>query len=304
VRAEQIGRLAERQHNPLLYLSTAEETPMNDDGARTVSVDGARIHLVDRGEGPAVLFLHGNPDSSDLWRDVIAALEGRYRCLAPDLPGFGRSEVPAAFDCSLDHMARFVASLLDAAGVEGPVHLVVHDFGGPYGLAWAVRHPDRVRSVAAIDTTFFADFRWHAWARVWRTPVLGELSMMTMNRWTFERELRRGSRKLSAVHIRRTYALVTPRTKRMVLELYRATNPENFAGWEERMLEITARVPSLVLWGDHDPYIHRRFADRFGAGEVVHFPDCGHWVPAEAPAEVAARLGELFARRDDPADRA
>ena len=277
---------------------------MSDSGARTVVVGGAKIHLIDRGTGPAALFLHGNPDSSDLWRDVIAALDGRYRCLAPDLPGFGRSDVPSGFDCSLEHMAGFVAGLLDAAGGDRPVHLVGHDFGGIYGLAWAVRNPDRVRTLAAIDTTFFSDFRWHAWARVWRTPVLGELSMLTMNRRTFERELRRGSRKLSAERIRETYALVTPKSKRMVLKLYRATDPENFAGWEERLLEVTAHVPSLVLWGDHDPYIHRRFADRFNAGEVVHFPECGHWLPAEAPAEVAARLSELFARGDGTAEHA
>jgi pimeloyl-ACP methyl ester carboxylesterase len=81
----------------------------------------------------------------------------------------------------------------------------------------------------------------------------------------------------------------------MMLRWYRATDPQNFAGWEDRLRVLLARTPSLVLWADHDPYIAGRFADRFGAATVEHFPDCGHWLPAEAPVEVAARLLRFFA---------
>jgi len=241
------------------------------------------------------LFLHGNPDSSILWRPVIAEMKSRFRCLAPDLPGFGRSSFPQNFQGTLEEMAAFVDGLLASARVAEPVNLVVHDFGGPFGLAWAVKNPAKVRRLAIMNTIFFADYKWHRWGQIWRTPVLGELSLMTMNRWVFRSSMRRSAPGLSDEHLRETYALITPATKKMILRLYRAANPKNFKSWEERLLQLTQRVPTCVLWGDRDPYIASAFAERFGAQKVFHYPGHGHWLPVEAPQEVAARLMDHFA---------
>ncbi len=259
-----------------------------------VQVQNVPIHLVDEGSGAPTLFLHGNPDSSILWRGLIAEMKYGFRCLAPDLPGFGHSAIPAGFDYSLVGMARFVDDLVNAAKVNEPLNLVAHDFGGPYGLAWAVTHPQRVRRMAIINTVFFSDYRWHYWAKIWRTPVLGELSMATMTWAAFHASLRRGSPVLSEEHIRETYSLLTPKTKKMILQLYRATSPANFKGWEDKLLRLTSKVPTCVLWGDRDPYINPSYAERFGAKKVIHFPQNGHWLPAEAPKEVAGKLVECF----------
>src|SRR5713226_8944810 len=97
----------------------------------TLTVRDVQVYLVDKGSGTPTLFLHGNPDSSDMWSGVIVPLSRHYRCLAPDLPGFGRSIAPADFDCSLDNLAGFVDDLMRAIGITQPVNLVVHDFGGP-----------------------------------------------------------------------------------------------------------------------------------------------------------------------------
>jgi pimeloyl-ACP methyl ester carboxylesterase len=255
-----------------------------------VNVGQARVYVVDEGQGAPTLFLHGNPDSSDVWRGLIDRLAPHVRCLAPDLPGLGRSSAPAGFDCSLDGMAGFVDGLLGALGIDGPVNLVVHDVGGPYGLAWAVKHPGRVRSLVIMNTMFFSDYRWHRLGRLWRLPLVGELVQALTTRRGFVREMRRGSRRLGREHIHRAYDLVTPAMTRMVLRWYRANDPANYRGWEDRFVALTARVPSLVLWGVHDPYIGLAFSHRFGAAAVEHFPDCGHWLPAEAPDEVARRL--------------
>ena len=258
------------------------------------------VHLVDRGTGPPILFLHGNPDTGELWRGVISRLDADHRCLAPDLPGFGRSIVRGDFDCRLETMADFVDRLVTAIGVDEPIFLAVHDFGGPYGLSWAIRHPHKVRRIAILDSLYFADYRWHFWARVWRTPLLGELSMWCMNRWIFAWELRRGSRRLAPEHIRDTWQRVHPAMKRMVLRLYRATDPENFRGWQEELHALARRLPVRVLWGAHDPYIPVPWARRFGTADVRVFEDCGHWLPAEAPARVAEDLGQFFAPKSKP----
>src|SRR5690242_18872814 len=95
------------------------------------------IFILERGEGPPILFVHGNPDSADIWLPLIDRLPG-YRCIAPDLPGFARSALPYNFHFSLSELADFIQRATDQAKVTEPVHLVVHDFGGPFGLAWAV----------------------------------------------------------------------------------------------------------------------------------------------------------------------
>jgi pimeloyl-ACP methyl ester carboxylesterase len=260
-----------------------------------VIVHNAHIHLWDQGTGIPTLFLHGNPDTADLWSGVIAHLQTRYRCIAPDLPGFGRSVAPADFDCSLTHWGHFIDDLLAALHITEPINLVVHDLGGNIGLAWAVMHSVKVRRLAISNTWFFADYRWHFWARVWRTPVLGELSTRLTNWWLFKWELRRGSPQLTTDDLRRMYAHVSPSMLRMVLRSYRALDPAHMGAWEEQLLALTAQIPTCVLWGRRDPYIPDRFAERFGAQEVVYFPENGHWLPAEAPTAIARKLQTFLA---------
>ncbi|MEM7355379.1 MAG: alpha/beta hydrolase [Acidobacteriota bacterium] len=246
--------------------------------------------LIDEGTGAPCLLLHGNPDSADLWAGLIARLKHRHRCLAIDLPGFGDSMVTGDFDCSLEAMAAFVDEVLEAAGVQTEVDLVMHDFGGPFGISWAIRHPHKVRRMVIMDSLYFADYRWHFWGRVWRTWGVGELSMVLMNRWIFAWEQRRGGPRLDPETMRRTYGQITPATKRMVLRLYRATDPENFASWEEEMLALTAKRPTCVLWGAEDPYIPARYAYRFGTDRVRVLPGVGHWLPLEATSQVASEV--------------
>jgi len=256
--------------------------------------------VVVRGDGPPVLLLHGNPDTAELWDGVADDLAPSYRCYAPDLPGFGGSRLTGGgrrtgHDFSLDAMETFVAGLVEGLGIDEPLRLVVHDFGGPYGFSWAVRHPERVRQIVAVNTFFFPDYRWHFWARVWRTSLLGELSMLLM-RWPVVRlELRRGSRRLTTEQMRAVYERVTPETRRTILRLYRATSPEVFAPWQEAFEKLVRQVPTAVVWGMRDPYLPARFADRFFAREVHRLEDCGHWPPSEAPGEVAAVLEAFFA---------
>jgi pimeloyl-ACP methyl ester carboxylesterase len=260
-----------------------------------LKVQGARAFVEVVGDGPPLLMLHGNPDTHAIWRSLVDRLKDRFRCITPDLPGFGRSEEPIGYDASLASRATYVEELVDAIGITEPVFLAVHDMGGGYGLAWMCEHPERVRKIAITNTSFHASYRWHPWGRVWRTPGLGELSMLFMNRRIFARELRHSSRKLTQRAIDDAYDAITPATKRAALRYYRASDPPLFAPWEARLRAIVPeRVPAIVLWGEHDPFIPGEFADRFGAAEVYRFPESGHWVIAEEPDVVAARMRAFF----------
>ena len=199
---------------------------------RKVRVGDADIHVTEWGNGPPVLLLHGNPDSGAMWKGIAEHLRARHRCIAPDLPGFGHSDSADAFQPSLDGMAQFVEQFLVTANVERPLDLIAHDFGGPVHRLGS-QTPDAVHRLVAINTVFFSDYRWH-FQRVWRTPILGELSMLVMNKPMFAQELRRGSSRISQAHIDQTYALMTPRMKKQVLRLYRASNPTKLQAVGER----------------------------------------------------------------------
>jgi pimeloyl-ACP methyl ester carboxylesterase len=118
--------------------------------------------------------------------------------------------------------------------------------------------------------------------------------MLIINRFAMRFEMRRGSVTLTNEQIDEAYALMSPGMKRTVLKLYRATDPKNLGVWEQRLLAVTANVPTIVLWGDQDPYIGSQFADRFGARKVRHFKQWGHWIQMESPHEVAQELLAFF----------
>ena len=124
-------------------------------GKHYTDVLGQKMAHVERGEGDPILFIHGNPTSSYLWRDVMAAAEGAGRLLAPDLIGCGDSDkLPNSghMRYSIAEHARFLDAWIDAVIPDGAVTLVIHDWGGALGFNWARRNADRVRVLAYMET--------------------------------------------------------------------------------------------------------------------------------------------------------
>jgi pimeloyl-ACP methyl ester carboxylesterase len=261
-------------------------------------IQGSSIYLTDCGTGSPILFLHGAPDSAEMWSGIVEPLKKAFHCFTPDLPGFGRSTASANFKVSLENMASMIDALVEDGHIPTPLNLVVTNFGATYGLAWAVTYPQKVRRLAiAGGANFSARYQWHKDARMVRMPLLGELGMATMTLPSYEKMMHKNAPLLSTEYIRKAYALsmAKPETRRMMLKLYRSIDPKDFTGWEDRLHDLTAHIPTLVLWGDKDPFIAPEFAEQFGAAQVEHFPENGHWLAVEAPEQVAQRLAEFFA---------
>ena len=128
---------------------------------RRVAVLDSEMAYVDTGRGRPVVFLHGNPTSSYLWRNVIPHVTGIARCLAPDLIGMGRSgKAPAGSYRFVDH-ARYLDAWFDALALQD-VTLVVHDWGSALGFAWARRHPDRVAGLLYMEA-LVCPLTWDDW---------------------------------------------------------------------------------------------------------------------------------------------
>ena len=265
--------------------------------SKRVTVDGIRLAYRSVGAGRPILLLHGNPDSSRSWDPIARALADgdAGRVVAPDFPGFGESEpFPEGADLGPTAMAGFWLRATDAFGFEEPAVIAVHDFGGPWLLPFVAEHPERVRAALILNTVFHRDYRWHGWARVWQTPILGEASMAVMNRFAMRLEMRRGCPRMTRTLADETYARMHATMKRTVLRVYRAyANPARlFADWEERLVETLSKLPGRVLWGDRDPYLPVRFADRFGV-PVTHRAELGHWHHLVEPQPVIDALREL-----------
>ena len=270
----------------------------------SVIIDGVRSSLLEFGSpglDEAVVFVHGNPGSSLDWERLARGVGEFGRAVAMDMPGFGAADKPANFDYSVPGYVRFLGRLLAERRVQR-AHLVMHNFGGPWGLAWAAANPKAVASVTCINTGVLSGYRWHYLARIWQTPLLGELFMACTTKAGMRLLLRHGNpRGLPAEYFDHVYKTFDRGTRRAVLRLYRNTiNTEEGA----RQLTEALRpldLPALVVWGAQDPYIPVEFAERqrqvFPRAEIKILPDSGHWPFADDPGVVAQAVLPFLRRQ-------
>jgi pimeloyl-ACP methyl ester carboxylesterase len=246
--------------------------------------------------GAVPLYLHGVPDNSDSWVEFLARSGG----VAPDLPGFGRSAKPGSLSYTIAEYDRFLERLLDHLGVER-VSLVLHDWGA-VGLAFAQRLPARVERLVVINAVpFLAGYRWHRSARMWRTPLLGELSMGTLNRRLLRLLSREGNATpgpMPEAWLSSVLEHFDQGTQRAILRLYRSSPPDALAAAGGRLGDL--KMPALVVWGMRDPYIPARFARAYaqalGSAELLELDDAGHWPWLDRPDLVQRVVDFLGAR--------
>jgi pimeloyl-ACP methyl ester carboxylesterase len=248
-----------------------------------------------RGGAAPVLYLHGVPTCGDDWLPFLEQTGG----YAPDLPGFGRSGKPAHFDYSIGGYAEFLREFVDHLHLDR-FSLVVHDWGA-VGLALAQAVPERIERLVAIDTVpFLPGYRWHRVARVWRTPLGGELFMGFAFRWN----MRQLSKEWLAADgpapdelVDRVWRNFDHGTQRAILKLYRSAPPATLAEAGERLDQVKA--PALVVWGADDPYLPTEFAgqlaDRLGGpARAVVLEGARHWPWLDRPELVDTVAGFLL----------
>ena len=240
---------------------------------------------------PAVLLLHGYPESSHMWSEVLPHVASAgFHALAPDLAGYGDSEAdpPHTWQRHVEAVERFRTQ----HGLER-VALVVHDWGGLIGLRWACDHPDAVWALAISDTGFWADGSWHGLAEAMRTPEQGEQLVDGMTEEGFAAMLGQISSGISEQDAAEYFkAFGNEERRRGQLELYRSGNFEELEPYEGRVAQLG--VPALVLWGEDDPFAPVAGAHRFHAelpgSELEIIEGAGHFVVDDAPERYAERL--------------
>jgi haloalkane dehalogenase len=231
-------------------------------------VDGLRLAHIDEGDGAPVVFVHGEPTWSFLWRKVIAPVrDAGYRCIAPDLAGFGRSDKPTEIGWySYDRHTQLTATLLEDLDVQGAT-IVVHDWGGPIGLRLAVEHAARIDRLVILDTGLFTGRQrmtdaWTAFRDfVERTDDL-PVGMLVRGACKSDP----GDEVIAAYDAPYPDAASKAGARAFPLMIPRSPQ-ESGAAAGQRVQDALAddRRPTLMLWADSDPILPPSVGERFAA---------------------------------------
>jgi len=272
--------------------------------SRTLSVAGTRSPMIEAGPSDAseaVVFVHGNPGASSDWTALVDAAGELGRAVAFDLPGFGGAKAPAGFGYDVAAYAEFIEAARSELAIER-VHLVLHDFGGPFGLIWGLQHAERWASVTLLNVGIMPGYVWHSMAKRWRTPVLGELTQAWIPRFGWRRVMQSSNPKgLPPEFVDTMYDNYDRETRNTVLKLYRATPDPGKTASELGPALAALHKPALVIWGAKDPYIGVEYAERqrefFDVEDVVVLPESGHWAFQDEPEQVRELLVSFLRRQ-------
>jgi haloalkane dehalogenase len=279
----------------------------------SVKVLDSRMAYTEAGSGPVpVVFLHGNPTSSYLWRNVIPHVAGLTRCLAPDLIGMGASGKPDIAYRFADH-ARYLDAWFEALGL-GEVVIVGHDWGGSLGMDWAARHPARIRGIAVIET-FLRPLSWAECPpeavklfRAYRSPE-GERLVLDENKFiefNLPRGVVRGLDPADHDVYRATYPdrasrkpmLAWPRE--IPIDGEPADVTERVLAYGQWMA-VSPEVPKLIMTVDGGPGSApagtvARAAETFASAEVQSVGIAGHHAPEDQPDAIGAAVAGWLGR--------
>jgi haloalkane dehalogenase len=268
--------------------------------------DSIRRHYLDEGRGEPLVMVHGNPTWSFYYRNLVLGLRDAYRTIVPDHVGCGLSDKPddSRYEYSLRQRVADLETLLEHLELRDNLTLVLHDWGGMIGMAFAHRHPERIKRLIVLNTAAFPlppskRLPWSLW---WcRNTPAGPFLVRGLN--AFSRgALRYGVRKPLAPEVRAGYLAPYDSWRnriavlRFVQDIPLAPGDRGFDLVAEVAagLHRFASLPMLICWGEHDFVFDGHFLDewqhRFPSAEVHHFADAGHYVLEDAGEEILALI--------------
>jgi pimeloyl-ACP methyl ester carboxylesterase len=275
------------------------------------------LHYLDEGprDAPPVLMLHGNPTWSFYYRNLVLALRGRCRCIVPDHIGCGFSDKPGdhAYDYRLQSRIEDLDALLGSLGLQQPLTLVVHDWGGMIGFAWAVRHPQRIARTVILNTAAFplpAAKRLPAALGLVRNTALGAFLVRRFNAFSAI-AARVAFKKPVAKAVREAYMLPydSPANRIATLRFVQDIPlGERDPGYDivlntAERLHLLEGKPCLIAWGERDFVFDAPFLDTwleyFPHATVHRLADCGHYVLEDGGAALIDTIVEFMGIRED-----
>ncbi len=269
---------------------------------RYLHVDGGRMHYIDEGQGPPLVMVHGTPSWSWEYRHLVKHLSASYRCIVPDHIGFGLSERPSPYTLRIPDHARNLKALIEHLGLE-ELTLVVHDFGGPIGLSYAIEHPENVRALVILNTWMWSLDTYPSTRRPLQF-VASPLGQFLYKRFNFSARVilksAWGDKSTLTKHIHQHYvnAFPTPESRQSTAKF--AVEALASSEWYESLWSRRQQLqdkPALLVWGLKDPAFGGmldRWRSLFPEAEVVAYPDAGHFPQEERAAELGPTLSRFL----------
>jgi haloalkane dehalogenase len=282
---------------------------------RYFDLDGLALHFLDEGSGEPVIMLHGNPSWSFYYRNLVTALAGRYRCIAPDHIGCGFSAKPGddRYDYTLSQRVDDLEQFLDHLGINGEITLVLHDWGGMIGMAYAVRHRSRIKRLVILNTAAFhlpKEKRFPFTLKLCRNTRVGAFLVRGLNAFSIAASFVGCKRNPMPREIRRAYRLPYDTWRNRIATLRFVQDIPLIPG--DRSYDLVSTVaaglgafsnlPTAIFWGERDFVFDISFLaqweQRFPRAEVHRYPDAGHYILEDMQEEVIPLIADFLARTD------
>lgn len=271
--------------------------------SQTIKLEsGLNVHYLEAGAGAPVVFLHGWPTHAQLWRHALPAVAPHRRAIAIDLPGFGQSDKPVDVSYSFRFFDEVMTQFLTALDIDR-VGLVVHDLGGPIGLHWAAKNPERVTELGILNTLAFPELSLSVKAFVVAARLPG-LSHLLRTQWAVRKTMRFGVCDKSKItdEIADMYAapFATAGARRALIKAAYGLHPRGFETIAAALPELN--VPTRLLYGEADKILvdvaktMARLKAVMPHAELTSIPECGHFLQEDRPTEVAQALAVFFGR--------
>lgn len=293
--------------NPFKWLDRTEY-PFN---SHFYQINGQRLHYIDEGKGETLLFVHGTPSWSFEYRNVIRHLKADFRCIAVDHIGFGLSDKPEQYDYSTANHSKTLERFILDHDLQN-LTLVVHDFGGPIGLHFALRHPDRIARLVIFNSWLWSsenDPEFITYSKALKSPLLPFLykRLNLSPRFILPRSYGRHKPNRHILkHYTKPFANSKQRNGSLAFARSLLHDQQWFEGlWTQR--EAISKKPALFLWGMQDPVITpknlEKFESAFSNSTTVTFDISGHFPQDEEPEKAAAAIHRFMDQRDESEKR-
>lgn len=269
-------------------------------------INGHRLHYIDEGEGETVLFVHGTPSWSFDFREIIKRLKADYRCVAIDHIGFGLSDKPEAYDYATQNHSKTLEEFVLAKKLDD-ITLVVHDFGGPIGLRFAIEYPEKIKRMVVLNSWLWSskdDPDFVKLSKVLKSPLLPFLYRYLNFSPRFILPRSYGERKLSKKILTQYTKPFADRTQRNGALAFARSLLED-QDWFEQLWNRRQTIsdkPTLFIWGMKDPVIKPHYLNKFQIGftnsVTVKLPTSGHFPQEEEPDNVANAMLDFLRVRN------
>lgn len=264
------------------------------------SINGQRLHYIDEGQGETLLFVHGTPSWSFDFRNVIKQLKDTYRCIALDHIGFGLSDKPQQYDYSTLNHSNTLQAFVQHLQLDN-ITLVVHDFGGPIGLNFAIHNPNKVKRLIVLNSWLWSsrgDADYIKLSRILKSPLLPFLYRYLNFSPRFILPQSFGDKKLGR-RLKKQYTRPFANSTQREGALAFARSLLNDQGWFEDLWNkrnAIAGKPTLFIWGMKDPVIKphylEKFLSAFSDSRVLRLQGAGHFPQEEEPLEISKAIVE------------